>query len=196
MSLNEHDFSPESLDDEALLMLINGGSDASAASVLIDRYMPLIKRKAGRYGSLGLETEDLIQEGLVGLIKAVRHYDAGRNSSFGYFASVCISSSISNAVAYALSGKNRPMRNYSSIEEIMLAEDDPQSSLIRREEMTSLMNGITKMLSPLEKDVLRLYLSGYTYRTIAEDLGCGVKSVDNALMRIRKKLRTAYNAGS
>ncbi len=188
--------SAQRLTDEELVKLSREGqNDAMAA--LISRYLPLVRHKArGLYGP-GLEQDDLVQEGLIGLLKAIRGYDAGREAGFATFATLCITGRMMSAVRAALSPKHSPLRDYMSIspqegEEKLLipAQDDPESYIIGKEDTEALRRKIATLLSLFEQDTLRLYFQGHSYREISKLLHSSPKAVDNALQRVRRKLRS------
>lgn len=177
--------------DEELILQIKNGSD-TAVTELVLRYLPLIRHKAAGYSLPGMERDDLVQEGLLGLLKAISLYDGSR-SSFATFASLCVSSSMATAAKSALSQKNLPLFNYVPLSdgELPASGDNPAEQLASREQVNELLHRISTSLSSFEQQVLRLYLTGHPYQAIADLLSTSPKAVDNALQRIRRKLRTA-----
>ena len=175
----------------------DGEWESGAASIneRIEQYLPMVRRIANRFCSGAQEPEDLLQEGLIGLLYAVRTYDAGRQVSFSAFAYRCILNRVLTAVS---SGKGRQNVSLSALsdESVLpkrLSPVDPQEVLIAREEAQRWLQTAQKKLSPLEYRVLRLHLAGYSYEEIARRLAVGEKTIDNALWRARKKLRAGQN---
>jgi len=183
------DSSPkEQMSDEDLTLLAKNG-DTDAFTELVARYLPVISYKA--YGYKG-DCEDLKQEGLISLIIAVRRFDVSRQVSFKTFASHCISNRISTAVKAI---KNNKICIDDSIEycadNIALSDKtDPVSLVISRENMVELNSRMSSLLSIFEQAALKLYLSGHTYHEMALVLNSSTKAVDNALQRVRRKLRS------
>ena len=177
--------------DEQLVSLAKNGS-TDALAQLITRFLPLIKSKAGRYSFVGLEHDDFVQEGLIGLFTAVKNYDADRNASFRTFATLCIRSRMSGCLAELLEQKHLPLSNYLPIDELLFleqSEGDPLELYLQQEEHQLRQEKIKSLLSGLEQETLTLYLSGYSYDEMANILHCSTKAVDNALQRVRRKLR-------
>lgn len=181
--------------DEELVLRARQG-EVEAFSQLVSRYLPMIRRRASRYPLPGLEAEDVVQEGLLGLLKAIRLYDSAQGT-FGAFASLCVSSSMATLAKSALSSRQRPLMDYSSLEDDMdgTALRDrsvgPEEQLIAAEQAAELNRKISSLLSPFEQNVLKLYLSGHSYTEISQLLSSTTKAVDNALQRVRRKLRSA-----
>lgn len=186
--------------------------DQAAMDRLIDRYRPVIRMKASSYFLAGGEHEDLIQEGLIGLVKAVRDYRSDRDTSFRSFLEICVTRQIITAIKTATRKKHGPMNTYVSFsyskaggDETTLADvlpgdpvRDPLSQVISREEILSLVEALSESLSGLEREVLRLYLDGCSYEVIGEMLDRKPKAVDNALQRVKRKImahRAARDAG-
>jgi len=165
---------------------------------------PSCQRPLGRLRQLGGESDDLIQEGLLGLYKAVRDYRTDRESSFRNFAELCITRQIITAVKTATRNKHTPLNQYvsfsqspaaagdsdSTLDEILPGPTafDPVNQVIATEELESLVSCLSSVLSDLESRVLSLYLDGYSYEVIAEKLDCDTKTVDNALQRVKRKV--------
>jgi RNA polymerase sporulation-specific sigma factor len=194
------------LDDTYLVALAKQGS-AHAYDRIVKRYRGFVRLKASSYFLLGGESEDLIQEGLLGLYKAVRDFRADRESSFRNFAELCITRQIITAVKTASRNKHAPLNQYVSfaqtpavggsdsdatLEEVLPGplSDDPADRVIATEELRSLVSCLTSVLSELESRVLSLYLDGYSYEAIGERLECDTKTVDNALQRVKRKVAT------
>jgi RNA polymerase sporulation-specific sigma factor len=201
-------FSPKAqaegqLDDGYLIALAKQGS-APAYDAIVRRYYGFVRLKASSYFLAGGDSEDLVQEGLVGLYKAVRDYRTDRESSFRNFAELCITRQIITAVKTATRNKHTPLNQYISFAQTPAAatdgeptlEDvlpgpssaDPVEQVISSEELSSLVACLSSVLSELESAVLSLYLDGYSYETIAERLECDAKTVDNALQRVKRKV--------
>jgi RNA polymerase sporulation-specific sigma factor len=178
--------------------------EAGAMDRIIDRYRGFVRLKASSYFLAGGEMEDLIQEGLIGLYKAVRDYRHDREASFRSFAELCITRQIITAIKTAARNKHTPLNSYvsfsvskagSSESEISLADvlagdpvSDPIVQAISSEELQSLVGCLGSSLSPLEGRVLAMYLEGRSYEEVAERLACTPKTVDNALQRVKRKV--------
>jgi RNA polymerase sporulation-specific sigma factor len=191
------------LDDHYLVALAKRGS-ADAYDRIVRRYRGFVRLKASSYFLLGGDSEDLIQEGMVGLYKAIRDYRTDRESSFRNFAELCITRQIITAVKTASRNKHAPLNQYVSfaqtpaaggdsettLEEILPGpiSDDPADRVIATEELRSLVACLGDVLSELESRVLSLYLDGYSYEVVAERLECDTKTVDNALQRVKRKV--------
>ena len=194
----------ESLTDEELITLFRDG-DQEAMEKLLNKYKEMVLRKAKSMYILGGDSDDLIQEGMLGLFKAVRDYDCGRDASFRTFAQLCVTRQLYTAVKASSRKKHlplntaislsRPVREDGEEDEEFLdcleadASSNPEVYLIGQEEIERLEEKIEKELSPLEKQVLELHLTGMGYVEIAHVLNRDEKSTDNALQRIRTKLK-------
>ncbi len=189
-------------DDEELIYLASQG-DLVAEECLINKYKKLVKIKARSYFLIGADTEDIIQEGMIGLYKAVRNYQFKKLSSFKAFAELCITRQIITAIKSATRQKHIPLNSYISLNKPIYNEDsdrtlldivdnisinDPQDLFLNDEKLNNLKMRIKRILSDLERDVLESYLDAKSYQEIAADLGRHVKSIDNALQRIKRKL--------
>ena len=195
----------EKLSDEQLIDRLRGG-EGEISEYICEKYKNLVRSKAKSMFILGGDTEDLIQEGMIGLFKAVRDYDSGRDASFYTFAELCISRQLYTAVQ-AGRKKHLPLNSYVSLygnedgekkgkeqEELLEEISDsarlnPEELFLDRERTEYLENAIEKELSPFEKQVLDLYLTGMSYSEIARVLGREEKSTDNALQRLKGKIR-------
>ena len=194
-----------SYSDDELIEMINSG-DENAEEYLIKKYLPLVKKEVRFLYLAGAEIEDLLQEGMIGLFKAIRDYDAGRDASFYTFAELCISRQIYTAVQASRRQKHIPLNNYISLygnvsenaddEERYLIDAlqptgdlSPEELVIDRENMSVLEQRIEESLSAFEKQVLDLYVTGMSYVQIAKVLGRDEKSTDNALQRLKGKIR-------
>ena len=196
------DAQPE-LEDAYLVALAKRGS-ADAYERIIKRYRGFVRLKASSYFLLGGDSEDLIQEGLVGLYKAIRDFRTDRESSFRNFAELCITRQIITAVKTASRNKHAPLNQYVSfaqspaasseaettLEEILPGpiSEQPAERAIATEELQALVSCLSSVLSELESRVLSLYLDGYSYEQIGEKLECDTKTVDNALQRVKRKV--------
>ena len=193
--------------DEELIVRLRDG-ETGITDFLMDKYKNLVRSKAKSMYILGADSEDLIQEGMIGLFKALRDYDMGRDASFLTFADLCVSRQMYTAVQASRRKKHSPLNSYISLysdvsqkgenggEETelvnvlsSLSEKSPEEKWIDRENMELLEKTIEKELSGFEKQVLDLYLTGMGYIQIARVLGRDGKSTDNALQRIKSKLR-------
>jgi RNA polymerase sporulation-specific sigma factor len=193
------------LDDHYLVARAKQGRP-DAYDAIIRRYRGFVRLKASSYFLLGGESDDLIQEGLLGLYKAVRDYRTDRESSFRNFAELCITRQIITAVKTATRNKHTPLNQYvsfsqspaaagdsdSTLDEVLPGPtaSDPVNQVIATEELESLVTCLSGVLSELESRVLSLYLDGYSYEVIAERLDCDTKTVDNALQRVKRKVGT------
>ena len=184
--------------DEQLVGRAKDGDD-EALTALIQRYAPFVRMRAGAYGVKELDADDLYQEGMIALLTAVRNYCAGLNSSFRTFASVCINNKLNSALRAHMREKNAPMRGYLSLSEPEVPEEaltahtlDPEQLVIQSEETDARNRRIETLLSLFERQVLKLYLSSYSYEEMSKQLGSSTKAVDNALQRVRRKLRTVF----
>jgi RNA polymerase sporulation-specific sigma factor len=189
------------LQDEELVAAWRGG-DERAAEMLIERYKNMVRMKSRPYFLIGADREDLVQEGMIGLYKAVRDYSSGHEMSFRSFADMCVHRQIITAIKRATRKKHTPLNTYVSIyrnedeeRERPLIDtmqtvrtENPEELFISRESLEGMRGMLEDMLSPLEKRVLDLFLDGRSYQEISEIIGRGTKTVDNALQRIKKKL--------
>ena len=197
-----HQAQPE-LEDTYLVALAKRGS-ADAYDRIVRRYRGFVRLKASSYFLLGGDSDDLIQEGLLGLYKAIRDYRTDRESSFRNFAELCVTRQIITAVKTASRNKHAPLNQYVSfaqtpaaagdseatLEEVLPGpvSEDPSERVIASEELRSLVACLSSVLSDLESRVLSLYLDGYSYEVIGERLECDTKTVDNALQRVKRKV--------
>lgn len=179
----------ENFSDNELVVLINNG-EYKYLQLLINRYMPYVISVASRYNASGLDTEDFIQEGILAIFSAVRTYDEGK-SAFKTFVAICINRAMTSALARAVgNAKHIPENLISPIDDIELADtSDPESILIEKESYSDLEHILKRTLSDFEYQVLNEFLSGKSYAEIGDALGVTAKSVDNALRRIRSKIK-------
>ena len=182
--------------DEKLWTLANGG-DAEAEEELIKRYTVMVRVCARPYFLAGGDSEDLIQEGMFGLLSALRHFDPGRDVSFRTYAERCVNARLVTAIRTASRIKHRPLNDSISFESPQFDERqilstgnlrDPEEMVITRELTEEFQSALDAKLTKLERGVLGLYLEGLSYTDIAARRGISVKSVDNAVQRIRRKL--------
>lgn len=178
--------------DEALCTMANAG-DRDAEEILVVRYQRLTRACARPYFLAGGDSEDLIQEAMFGLLKAIREFDPGRDTLFRTFAETCIRNRIRSAVTAASRDKHVPLNESVPFEHPMLGCDiSPEELFISKEEEQERLDQINRFLSPLERRILALYLAGFSYQDIGVQLNKPVKSVDNAVQRIRRKTAAHY----
>lgn len=179
------------LTDEELCCKAASG-DRVAEESLVVRYMRLARACARPYFLAGGDSEDLLQEAMVGLLKAIREYNPSRDVAFRTFAEVCVKNRIRSAVTAAARDKHVPLNHSVSMEDQPLLGSvqgtDPEELFISKEEEAERLNFLNRKLSPLEQRILSLYLHGFSYREIGEQVGRSDKSVDNAVQRIRRKV--------
>jgi RNA polymerase sporulation-specific sigma factor len=179
--------------------------DQAALDALIRRYTGFVRLKASSYFLAGGDSEDLIQEGLIGLYKAVRDFRHDKETSFRSFAELCVTRQIITAIKTATRFKHSPLNTYISFSntpagqdsdsDVTLGDalpgpsvDDPSICVISTEELQSLVFSLGTGLSKLEADALKLYLEGSSYEEMAAELGCDTKTIDNALQRVKRKV--------
>lgn len=177
--------------------------DSSAQEYLIKKYKNFVRSKARSYFLIGADKEDIIQEGMIGLFKAIRDFQPDKTASFRSFAEICITRQIITAIKTATRQKHIPLNSYVSLNRPVFDEEsdrtlidilagrhnvDPEALIISREEVKNIETKIGEMLSELEWEVLTSYIQGKSYQEIAEDLDRHVKSIDNALQRVKRKL--------
>jgi RNA polymerase sporulation-specific sigma factor len=194
------------LEDLQLAVKARNG-DQAALDALIRRYTGFVRLKASSYFLAGGDSEDLIQEGLIGLYKAVRDFRADKETSFRSFAELCVTRQIITAIKTATRFKHTPLNQYVSFSHTPAGQDsdsdctlgdalpgpsvdEPSTCVISTEELQSLVFTLGTGLSNLESDALRLYLEGSSYEEMAEELGCDTKTIDNALQRVKRKVVT------
>ena len=193
----------KTISDEKLLRQIQSGND-DAMECLLERYRDMVRKEARSFFLAGGDEEDLIQEGMIGLIKAVRDFDVTQKTSFSSFAELCVSRQMYSAIEASNRKKHLPLNSYISLYEDSeqegegrslplidtiesSKENDPEVLYFGKEYTEAFAEQLKELLSPLENHVLYLHLMGTDYRTIAELLGKSPKSVDNALQRIKTK---------
>jgi RNA polymerase sporulation-specific sigma factor len=195
---NEYPF-----DNEIEMVIRASEGDVLALEFIITKYKNLVKSKAKSYFLVGADKEDIIQEGLIGLYKAIRDFDSNKTSSFKCFADICITRQIITAIKTATRQKHIPLNSYISLNKPIYDEEsdrtlldiiasnfvtDPQELIVSKEKLEHIERKIDELLSPLEQKVLTQYLSGKSYQYIAASLGRDSKSIDNALQRLKRKL--------
>ena len=188
--------------DEQVVGLAQQG-DSVASEYLLSKYKNFVRSKAHSYFLIGADHEDIVQEGMIGLFKAIRDYQAERLSSFRAFAELCITRQIITAIKTATRQKHVPLNSYVSLNKPIYDEEsdrtlmdvivegraqNPEELIIGRENLVSFRDQVDRVLSGLEQDVLNAYLDGKSYQEIADKLGRHVKSIDNALQRVKRKM--------
>jgi RNA polymerase sporulation-specific sigma factor len=195
---------PEVKVEDAFLIALAKQGDRAAYDRLVKRYHGFVRLKASSYFLAGGDADDLIQEGMVGLYKAIRDFRSDRESSFRNFAELCITRQIITAVKTATRNKHTPLNQYVSFSSAPAAGGDdvptldqmlpgpsvhdPVNQVISSEELRSLVGCLSSALSELESRVLSLYLDGCSYEQVGERLSCDTKTVDNALQRVKRKV--------
>ena len=192
----------EHLTDEEIVSLAKNG-DTMALEYLISKYKNFVRSKARTYFLIGADREDIIQEGMIGLYKAIRDYRYDRQTSFHSFAEICVTRQIITAIKTATRQKHMPLNSYVSLNKPVYEEEsertlsdvitqgkagNPEDLFIDQEDFLDIESTMQRILSPLEQDVVNLYLEGKSYVEIAQQLDRHVKSVDNALQRVKRKL--------
>lgn len=193
----------QNLSDEELIQRLRAG-DAGIMDYVLYKYKPLVRKKANAMFLIGGDTDDLIQEGMIGLFKAIRDFRQEKEASFYHFAEICITRQIYSAVEASNRKKHAPLNTYVSfysetgeegqpLSEVLISEisDNPEDRMIERENVEQFLEKIRENLSKMECKVLDDYLSGLNYQQIAEKMGKQPKAIDNALQRIKNKIRIA-----
>ena len=193
----------ETMADEEIVALAQEG-DGAALEYLLNKYKNFVRTKARSYFLIGADHEDIVQEGMIGLYKAIRDFKSEKLTSFRAFAELCVTRQIITAIKTATRQKHIPLNSYVSLNKPIYDEEsdrtlldviseevpsDPEAMLIDREDLSFIEGRIGEMLSDLEKQVLVLYMEGKSYVEISRAMGRHVKSVDNALQRIKRKLQ-------
>lgn len=208
--INHNDFYTEfnnKSDEEVVYEAKNGNTNAE--EYLIAKYENFVKLKSKSYFLIGADKEDIYQEGMIGLYKAIRDFKVDKISSFKAFAELCITRQIITAIKTATRQKHIPLNTYISLNKPIYEEEsdrtlidvlselkinDPEELIIGKEQLKHIEEKMEKVLSGLEKEVLQAYLDGKSYQEIAADLDRQAKSIDNALQRVKKKLeKSLYN---
>lgn len=195
-------FDYEVLSDEDVVEAVRNG-DSEALEYLINKYRSFVRAKARSYFLIGADREDIVQEGMIGLYKSIRDFRGDKLASFKAFAEICITRQIITAIKTATRQKHIPLNSYVSLDKPIYDEEsdrtlldvicgsrvcDPEELIINQEEFIGLEDKMSEILSDLERKVLMLYLDGRSYQEIAVDLKRHVKSIDNALQRVKRKL--------
>lgn len=198
------------LADEQIVSLIKQG-DEKALSYLLEKYKNLVNIKVGKYFIIGAEREDIVQEGMIGLFKAIKNFNAEKQNTFKSFANICIERQLITAIKSSNRQKHMPLNSYLSLntaaydnneeDSVELIDtfdsktiEDPLETVMKKEYYTEIENAVNKSLSKFEKQVLDRFIKGESYMTIAQKLDSPVKSVDNAIQRIRKKaIKNMFN---
>ena len=197
-----HETPLEKRTDEEIALIAQQG-DGEAIEYLLNKYKNFVRSKTRSYFLIGADHEDIVQEGMIGLYKAVRDFRADKLSSFRAFAELCVTRQIITAIKSATRQKHIPLNSYVSLNKPIYDDEsdrtlldviteghvsNPEELLIGQEELSNIEGQIGKMLSKLEWEVLNAYLDGKSYQEIAAELGRHVKTIDNALQRVKRKL--------
>ena len=197
----------EGMTDEDIALLARDGDEA-ALELLLMKYKNFVRSKARSYFLIGADHEDIVQEGMIGLFKAIRDFRPDKLTSFRAFAELCVTRQIITAIKTATRQKHIPLNSYVSLNRPIYDEESdrtlmdvlsevqmagPEELLISQEDYSSVENRISEVLSDLEMEVLNAYLEGKSYQEIAQDLGRHVKSIDNALQRVKRKLEKSLD---
>ena len=191
------------LSDEKIVSLIKEG-DEKALSYLLEKYKNLVNTKVGKYFIIGAEKEDIVQEGMIGLFKAIQNFNQEKQNTFKSFANICIERQLITAIKSSNRQKHMPLNSYLSLntaaydnneeDSVELIDtfnsktiEDPLETVMKKEYYKEIENAVNKSLSKFEKQVLDRFIKGESYTIIAQKLEAPVKSVDNAIQRIRKK---------
>ena len=190
------------LTDEQIISQIKEG-DEQALSFLLDKYKDLVNSKVGKYFIIGAEREDIIQEGMIGLYKAIKNFDSNKQNTFKTFANLCVERQLITAIKSSNRQKHMPLNSYLSLNTSAYDNDedgtelietfevdtieDPLETIMKQESFDEIQNAVNKSLSKFEGQVLERYMQGESYEIIAKRLDTPIKSVDNAIQRIRKK---------
>lgn len=190
--------------EESALVLLARSGDDNALHVLFVRYEPFIREYSGLAGCAGVESDDLMQEGRLGLVSAIKSFRDDAGASFKTFAFLCIKRQILSAVRRAVNGKNVPMNGYISLDDVS-ANDvsksqflcantlNPEDTVILRERISAVKSALDVMFTPFERKLFLLYLNGFSYNAIAKTLHVGSKKVDNSLQRIKRRLSLLFD---
>lgn len=189
----------EAFSDEELIEKLRQGED-DITDYILEKYKPLVRKKTNAMYLIGGETEDLIQEGMIGLFKAIRDYKPDKDASFYHFAELCINRQLYSALEASNRKKHQPLNSYISLSEqehpdavaaelLVDKESGPEQTVIEQEVWEEYKKRLAQKLSKMENQVLQYYLDGNHYIQIAEMMGKSPKSIDNALQRIRQKIR-------
>ncbi|WP_078412500.1 RNA polymerase sporulation sigma factor SigH [Priestia abyssalis] len=190
------------LEDEVLVELARNG-DGESSNFLINKYRNFVRAKARTYFLIGADKEDIVQEGMIGLYKAIRDFRGDKQASFKAFAELCITRQLITAIKTATRQKHIPLNSYVSLDKPIYDEEsgytlmdvisganmmNPEALVINKEKADDIARKLAEMLSSLERRVLALYMEGQSYLEISEELNMQVKSIDNALQRVKRKM--------
>lgn len=211
MSLKQNQVLVEYRDlTDAELVTMGRNGDAQALEFIIHKYKHFVRAKTRSYFLIGADREDIFQEGMIGLYKAIRDFKEDKPSSFKAFAELCVTRQIITAIKTATRQKHIPLNSYVSLDKPIYDDEsdrtlldvitgskvmDPAQLIINQEELMAIEEKMSEVLSELEKQVLMLYLDGRSYQEISEDLNRHVKSIDNALQRVKRKLEHSLEVG-
>ena len=186
----------EKLSDTELAVLAAGG-DAAATDALLARFKDTVRLKARKFYMLGGDQDDIIQEGMIGLFKAIQTYDPAGGASFSTYMNICVHNQILNAIEASAAKKHAPLNSSGDLSSAWDIPADvssnPDELAIYSDTMQLMLSEESKLLSPLEKQVARMLAAGQNYREIAAELGRSPKSVDNTIQRIRRKLKDFFD---
>lgn len=200
---NDHNDAFAKMTDEEIVLESQQHDNVLAQEYLLHKYRNFVRAKARSYFLIGAEREDIIQEGMIGLYKAIRDFRADKQASFRAFAELCVTRQIITAIKTATRQKHIPLNSYVSLNKPIYEEDsdrtlldvisgvkvaNPEDMIISREEFSDIESKMNDILSDLEWKVLMSYLDGKSYQEIAAELGRHIKSIDNALQRVKRKL--------
>lgn len=201
-SLDEKQPRYEDMPDETVAEMARG-FDGDALEYLLNKYKNFVRAKARSYFLIGADREDIVQEGMIGLYKAIRDFRGSKLTTFRAFAELCVTRQIITAIKTATRQKHRPLNSYVSLNKPVYDEEsdralidivasgkvsNPEEIIIGREDFSIIESKMGRLLSPLEMQVLRKYIEGKSYYEVAEELKRSVKSIDNALQRVKNKL--------
>lgn len=200
----------QKLTDEEIISQIREGNE-QALTYLLNKYKPLVSNKIGKYFIIGAEKEDIMQEGMIGLYKAIRNFDKDKQNTFKTFANICIERQLITAIKTSTRQKHMPLNTCISLnmaayanedDSIELMEtydsktmEDPLETMMKKEYFSEIQASINNSLSKFEKQVLDRLVKGESYEVIAQKVNAPVKSIDNAIQRIRKKANKMSNEG-
>lgn len=201
MADSEHGEFVSMTDDE--IVKLAKADNLHALEYILEKYKNFVKSRSRPYFLIGADREDIIQEGMIGLYKAIRDYDTEKYTNFRAFAEMCITRQIITAIKTATRRKHMPLNSYVSLSHPVFDEEsdktlldtitehsclDPEEIIINKEDYTSIGKKINELLSPKEMEILSIYLQGKSYQEISDELGISHKSIDNALQRVKRKL--------
>ncbi len=195
-------FESKNLSDEQIVQMAQSG-DSEAMDYILETYKNLVRSRARSYFLVGADHEDIVQEGMIGLYKAIRDYKSEKQTAFAVFAEICVTRQIITAIKTATRQKHIPLNNYISLDKPAYNEDSnrtlveviretnltsPESLMISSEDFSDIKENLNHLLTPLEMDALSGYIEGKSYQEISAQSGHHVKAVDNALQRVKRKL--------